>query len=93
MLKSVESVEICSPCDEDPLPTNVKNKAIHVSKAAKPLNLLENGETMMAAMAPIQTRTVRLYSGSKNGIAPPVEAGPTRLTIRLNMPVSGSDTI
>jgi hypothetical protein len=60
ILKSVERTEICSPSDEDPLPTNVRNKAIHVRRAAKPLNRLENGETMMAAIAPIQTRTFRL---------------------------------
>ena len=60
ILKSVERVEICSPCEDDPLPTNVRNKAIHVRRAAKPLNRFENGETMIAAIAPIQTRTVRL---------------------------------
>ena len=60
MLKSVERTEICSPSDEDPLPTNVRNKAIHVRRAANPLNFFENGETIMAAIAPIQTRTFRL---------------------------------
>jgi hypothetical protein len=60
MLKRVERVEICSPCEDDPLPTKVRNSAIQVRKAANPLNLLENGETMMAAIAPIQTKTVRL---------------------------------
>jgi hypothetical protein len=60
ILKSVERTEICSPCEDDPLPTNVRNKAIHVRRAANPLNFFENGETMMAAIAPIQTRTFRL---------------------------------
>jgi hypothetical protein len=60
ILKSVERTEICSPCDEDPLPTNVRNKAIHVRRAANPLNFLENGDTIIAAIAPIQTRTFRL---------------------------------
>ena len=60
MLKSVERVEISCPCEDDPLPTKVRNKAIHVRKAANPLNRLEKGETMIAAIAPIQTRTVRL---------------------------------
>jgi hypothetical protein len=60
MLKSVERVEISCPCEDDPLPTNVRNNAIHVRNAANPLNRLEKGETIMAAIAPIQTRTVRL---------------------------------
>ena len=60
ILKSVERTEICSPCEDDPLPTNVRNKAIHVRRAANPLNFFENGETMIAAIAPIQTRTFRL---------------------------------
>jgi hypothetical protein len=60
MLRRVERVEICSPCEDVPLATNVRNKAIQVRKAAKPLKRFENGETTMAAMAPIQTRTVKL---------------------------------
>lgn len=60
ILNSVERTEICSPCEDDPLPTKVRNRAIHVRKAANPLNLFEKGETIMAAIAPIQTRTVRL---------------------------------
>jgi hypothetical protein len=60
ILKSVERTEICSPCEDDPLPTKVRNKAIHVRRAANPLNRLEKGETMIAAIAPIQTSTFRL---------------------------------
>ena len=60
ILKSVERTEICSPSDEDPLPTNVRNNAIHVRRAANPMNFFEKGETMIAAIAPIQTRTFRL---------------------------------
>ncbi len=60
MLKSVERAESCSPCEDDPLPMKVRNSAIQVRNAANPRNLFEKGETIMAAIAPIQTRTVRL---------------------------------
>ncbi len=59
-LRYVVSCEISSPRDEEPLPTKVRNNATHVRNAANPRKRFEKGATMMAAIAPIQTRTVRL---------------------------------
>ena len=72
ILNRVERLEISWFCEEDPLPTKVRNRATQVRNAAKPLNRLEKGETIMAAIAPIQTTTVRLYRGSNRGMAVPV---------------------